>query len=140
MAFGALLADAEDEVDGDRDVDEEDEDLADGGVAVDLVDFERDEGERDDRGEPLGPALLQPEADAFGEEERGVDEAGEAGCLELVGRDVGELADGAVDEAAVGVDAEPGDEGVERGFGVVVLEKPVALGCRRIMLLVAPDP
>ena len=84
-------ADFEDEVGDDGDVDEEEKGSEKGGVVKELIDFKGDEACGGDDGEELGPAFAEEDADAFSEEESGIEEGAEAERAEFVRVHVREL-------------------------------------------------
>jgi hypothetical protein len=90
--FGAReTADFEDEVGDDGDVDEEEKGSQKGRVVNELIDFEGDQAGGRNDGEELGPAFAEEEADAFGEEESGIEKGAQAECAEFMRVHVREL-------------------------------------------------
>lgn len=117
------MEDAVEQVGDDGDVEGQDGDFDGCGAVEDFVDFDGDERRGDDDGEPFGPALFEPEANAFGEEERCIEEADQAEIADLVGRQAGGFLDGAADVTATGVEAEVEDPMVKLG-GHVGVDEP----------------
>lgn len=66
------------------DIDEEDHDFGDGDVVEELVDFEGNEGSGHDDSEIFGPAFAEGEANAFGEEQAGIEKGADTKFLERV--------------------------------------------------------
>jgi len=98
-------ADFEDEVGDDGDVDDEEEN-ANGSWAMDeFVDFEGDEARSGNDGEEFGPSFAEEEADAFGEEQSGIEEGTEAERAKFVRVDVGEFFEKKIQVVIVGIDA-----------------------------------
>jgi len=87
-----------------------------------FVEFEGDQAGGGDDGEKFGPAFAEEEADAFGEEECGVDEGAEAEGMEFVGVDVSEFFEEEMKVVIVRVDAEEVDPMLRFGDEVFVGE------------------
>jgi len=62
LAAGTLVANADEEIRNDGDIEEEHDDLDDGGMAINLEDLQRNQGAGDDRGKPFGPGFREPES------------------------------------------------------------------------------
>src|SRR6266700_4185897 len=93
-------------------------------MAVDLVDLKGEERAGDDDGEPLGPALQKPQADAFGEEQSCIDKTDNAELPDSAGRNIGGNFNGAIDVAAAWIETEHRDPvfKLARDVGVDELE------------------
>src|SRR5271165_5588036 len=74
----AIRADAAHKVKQDRDIEKRYEDSDRRGPSGNLVDLHWQEGSGDDHGEPLGPALQEPEADSFRHKQARIDEANDS--------------------------------------------------------------
>jgi hypothetical protein len=89
-------------------VDEKYDDPSDRDPLRDFVKLQRYQRTGDDDGEVLGPSLLQPETDAFGEQQRGVKERTEADLFKFAIVHQPELCDQSVNKAVVGIDSDRG--------------------------------
>src|SRR5947209_2331657 len=90
LVFGIVLHSI-DQIDDHRNVDDEDDDSADANVLDDLVQFERDERSGGDDRQIFGPLFFEQQADAFGSQQRHVEEAPGADRFELVRAEEAEL-------------------------------------------------
>jgi len=89
-------------------VDEKYDDARDRHALRDLVDLEWDQRAGDDDREVLGPPLLQPETDTFGEQQRRIKERTDAQLFEFAIVHHPELGDQSVDESIIGIDSDRG--------------------------------
>src|ERR1700730_18640427 len=89
-------------------------------MVVNLVNLNRYQRACDDDGEPLSPALQEPQANALGQEESSVDKANQSEFLDSVWRDVRGFMNQEIDVMAAWVEAEHRDPMVQLSCYVLV--------------------
>jgi len=92
------LSDADDQIDDDRDVQDQRDNLADARLVDELVGLERQERRGHEDRQPLGPALAQHEAGPLDDEDRGVGQRRDPDLVQPVSVEREDPLDNALDE------------------------------------------
>lgn len=99
-------ADFEDEIGDNSDVQNDEKGSCKRGVVKELINFERDEARSGNDSEEFGPALAQPKANTFREEETGIDKSAEAEGAEFVLVHCGQSFEQEIQKMIMGINAE----------------------------------
>src|SRR5262249_7166964 len=99
-----------------RYVEDQEQNLPFGGVAMNFVEVDGEKGTGHDDGEPLGPPFEKPETESVGEKESRINETANSDAANGVGSESGGLLNEAIDIPLAGIHAEhPDPMGENRG-------------------------